>query len=329
MRVFITLVAALLSTAPAAAAGLTVYTYDSFTAEWGPGPRLKELFAAKCGCEVTFVGLEDAVAILSRIRFEGEATRADVALGLDTSLIAEANETGLFAAHGLDLAGLDVPGGFADPVFVPYDYGYFAFVYDETRLAAPPASFSDLVERSPDVSLIIQDPRTSSPGLGLMLWVRRLYGERAPDIWEKLASRIVTVTQGWSEAYGLFQKGESDMVLSYTTSPAYHITAENETRYRAAAFAEGHYQQIEVAGVLAASQNPDLARRFVEFLVSPEAQAVIPATQWMYPVRDVGDALPASFGELIEVRAPLSFTPEEVRANRAAWVEEWRDGLSR
>jgi thiamine transport system substrate-binding protein len=161
------------------------------------------------------------------------------------------------------------------------------------------------------------------------LWVRRLYGERAPDIWEKLAPRIVTVTQGWSEAYGLFQKGESDMVLSYTTSPAYHITAENETRYRAAAFAEGHYQQIEVAGVLAASQNPDLARRFVEFLVSPEAQAVIPATQWMYPVRDVGDALPASFGELIEVRAPLSFTPEEVRANRAAWVEEWRDGLSR
>jgi hypothetical protein len=35
--------------------------------------------------------------------------------------------------------------------------------------------------------------------------------------------QTVTVTKGWSEAYGLFLKGESDLVLSYTTSPAYHM----------------------------------------------------------------------------------------------------------
>lgn len=41
--------------------------------------------------------------------------------------------------------------------------------------------------------------------------------------------KTVTVTKGWSEAYGLFLKGESDLVLSYTTSPAYHIIAEKKT----------------------------------------------------------------------------------------------------
>ena len=113
---------------PASAQTLTVYTYDSFTAEWGPGPQIEEKFEASCGCDLQLVGLEDAVSILSRIRFEGADTKADVALGLDTGLIAQAHASGLFAPHGLDLGALDVPGDFADPVFVPFDHGFFAFV---------------------------------------------------------------------------------------------------------------------------------------------------------------------------------------------------------
>jgi ABC-type thiamine transport system substrate-binding protein len=50
----------------------------------------------------------------------------------------------------------------------------------------------------------------------------------AGEIWEALADNIVTVTPGWSEAYGLFLEGEADMVLSYTTSPAYHLIAEED-----------------------------------------------------------------------------------------------------
>ena len=52
--------------------------------------------------------------------------------------------------------------------------------------------------------LIIQDPRTSTPGLGLMLWLKAVYGDSAADAWRSLSSRVLTVTAGWSEAYGLF-----------------------------------------------------------------------------------------------------------------------------
>jgi len=329
MRLLLLCLAVLGAAAPAAAKTLTVYTYDSFTAEWGPGPQLKNTFEEHCGCTVELVGLEDAVAILSRLRFEGKDTPADLALGLDTNLIADARESGLFATHGIDTSGLNVPGGFADDLFVPYDYGYFAFVYDSTRLADPPKSLKQLVDDSAGVTLLIEDPRTSSPGLGLLLWMRKVFGDGAGEAWARLTPKIVTVTAGWSEAYGLFQKGEADMVLSYTTSPAYHITEENETKYRAAPFAEGHLLQVEVAGLLASSKNQDLARDFLAFLVSRQAQAVLPTTQWMYPVRDVGDALPASFSELVEVKTPLSFAPEEVARNRDAWVAEWREALSR
>lgn len=76
--------------------------------------------------------------------------------------------------------------------------------------------------------MIYQDPRTSTPGLGLLLWMQKVYGDDAPQAWQKLAKKTVTVTKGWSEAYGLFLKGESDLVLSYTTSPAYHILEEKK-----------------------------------------------------------------------------------------------------
>ena len=131
MRLLMIAAALVLVAAKVSAETLTVYTYDSFTAEWGPGPKLTELFEARCDCTLELVGLEDAVSILSRIRLEGPQTRADVALGLDTSLIAEAQASHLFTEHGLDLSDLDVPGDFSNSQFVPYDHGFFAFVYDE------------------------------------------------------------------------------------------------------------------------------------------------------------------------------------------------------
>ena len=64
---------------------LTVYTYDSFSADWGPGPAVKKAFEADCGCELKFVALEDGVSLLNRLRMEGKNSKADVVLGLITT----------------------------------------------------------------------------------------------------------------------------------------------------------------------------------------------------------------------------------------------------
>ena len=88
-------------------------------------------------------------------------------LGLDTNLTAEAKATGLFAPAGIDRPALNVPGGWSDDIFVPFDYGYFAVVYDTEKLTTPPKSLKELVEGDPDEKIVIQDPRTSTPGLGL------------------------------------------------------------------------------------------------------------------------------------------------------------------
>jgi len=307
---------------------LTVYTYGGFAGEYGPGPTIKARFEDSCGCTLEWVTTDDAGTLFARLKLEGASARADVVLGLDTNLTAEAEATGLFAPHGVDLAALDLPVEWSDATFVPFDWGWFAFVYDETRLKTPPGSLKDLVEAADGPTIIIQDPRTSTPGLGLLLWMREVYGEGAAEAWRKLAPRIVTVTQGWSEAYGLFLKGEADMVLSYTTSPAYHVSAEKETKYKAAIFPEGHVLQIEVAGVTESSDDPELARSFLEFMVSEPFQSAIPEGNWMYPAK-MAAALPASFETLGKPAATLMPAPAAIAENRRAWVDEWLAALSR
>jgi len=308
---------------------LTVYTYESFVSEWGPGPKVAEAFEKTCACKVNYVGVADGVELLTRLKLEGEATKADIVLGLDTNLISEAKATGLFAPHGLDLSGLAVPGGFSDDVFAPYDYGHFAVIYDTETIKTPPASLKELVEGDPSQKIVIQDPRTSTPGLGLLLWVKSVYGDEAGAAWAKLKDRILTVTPGWSEAYGLFTKGEAPMVLSYTTSPAYHMVSESTDRYQAAAFSEGHYIQIEVAGMIRTARDPALAKQFLSFMVGPQFQTIIPTTNWMMPVGALDAPLPDAFGKLVQPAKTFLMSSEAVAANRRAWIDEWLAAMSR
>ncbi|MEQ9243237.1 thiamine ABC transporter substrate binding subunit [Roseovarius indicus] len=302
---------------------LTVYTYDSFVAEWGPGPKIEAAFEETCDCDLKLVGVEDGAALLARVRLEGDRSDADIVLGLDTNLIAAAKETGLFAEHSVD-ATYDMPVEWNDPVFVPYDWGYFAFIHEAANDA--PTSFRELADS--DKTILIQDPRSSTPGLGLLLWVKAAYGEEAPDIWEGLSDNIVTVTKGWSEAYGLFMEGEADMVLSYTTSPAYHLIAEEDDTKAAAPFDEGHYMQVEVAGKLANTDQPELADEFLQFMVTDAFQSVIPTTNWMYPAVMPDDGLADGFDTLIKPEKSLLLPAEDAAAIREEALTEWQNALS-
>ena len=308
---------------------LTVYTYESFITEWGPGAKVAEAFEKTCECKVTYVGVADGVELLTRLKLEGAASKADIVLGLDTNLVAEAKATGFFAPHGIEPANVKVPGDFTDDTFLPYDYGHFAVVYDTQTLKTPPKSLKELVEGDPSQKIVIEDPRTSTPGLGLLLWVKAVYGDEAGAAWAKLKDRVLTVTPGWSEAYGLFTKGEAPMVLSYTTSPAYHMVAENTDRYQAAEFSEGHYIQIEVAGMTKSAKEPELAKQFLAFMTGPEFQSIIPTTNWMMPVAATKEPLPEAFSKLVNPEKTFLLPSEEVAANRKAWIDEWLAAISK
>ena len=302
---------------------LTIYTYDSFVSDWGPGPIIKKKFEDKFKIHLEFVTVDSAATLLTKVILEGSSTKADIVLGLDMNLLDEANKSNLFFKHSLEhlINIIDLPIEWESENFAPYNYGYFAFVYNNKKFTNPPNSMEELINNT-DARIVIQDPRTSTPGLGLLTWIKAIYGNKAGDAWEKLNKKIISVTKGWTDAYyNIFLAGEADMVLSYTTSPAAHIMFENNYDYSAINFNEGNYITIEFAGILKSSKNKLLAKKFLRFMLTEDFQSIIPLTNIMYPVIKIND-LPEAYKSL-EIPKVLQIDPTIINTNKEDWIEEW------
>ncbi|WP_372963885.1 thiamine ABC transporter substrate binding subunit [Marinobacter sp.] len=308
---------------------LNVYTHPSFAAEWGPGPGVKEAFEAHCACTLNYTVLDSGGDILQRLRLEGTSTPADIVLGLDTATMETARQTGLIGKHERTLEQLALPIDWNDSHFIPYDWGYFAFVYDTQQLPEPPASLDALINAPDDLKIVIQDPRTSTPGLGLLLWMHSVYGDEASAKWEQLSKKILATTQSWSDGYfSLFMNGEAPMILSYSTSPAYHMAIDKTDRYQAVEFKEGHYLQVEVAALVESSKNKDLARSFLDFMLTPDFQRHIPLKNVMYPAIDLGTELPEVFDRLITPKNTFFMPPAEVASQRRKLINDWLNAMT-
>ena len=301
---------------------LTVYTYDSFVSEWGPGPLIEKAFEEKYSIDLELIAVDSAATLLNKVILEGSNTKADIILGLDMNLFNSAENSELFTAHNLNNINekLNLPIEWNSEIFVPYNYGYFAFVYNNKKLKNPPKSMDELLNIT-DARIVIQDPRTSTPGLGLLTWMKILYGDNAQENWSKLNKKIISVTKGWTDAYyNFFMSGEADIVLSYSTSPAAHIMFEENYDISASIFEEGNYLSVEFAGILKSSKNKKVANIFLDFMLSDEFQKVIPSTNIMYPVTNI--KLPDAFNEL-EIPKALQLNPKEINDYKDEWINEW------
>lgn len=314
---------------PLFAAELTIYTYESFNSKWGPGPTVFKRFEESCQCQLKIVALGDAGLMLNRVILEKKNPKADIFLGLNDSQLAKALSADIFlpyrspllenvaAAHLLD----------SENRVTPFDYGYIAFVYDSEKITNPPQSLEDLLKEEYQQKIVIEDPRTSSPGLSFLHWTISVYGEDGfMDYWEKLEPNLLAITSGWSAAYGMFTKGETPIVLSYATSPAYHLEYEDTERYRAAVFREGHYLQVEGAGIVKGTANQELARQFIDFMLSDQFQDVIPLTNWMFPVIQY-QSLPESFRIAIQPEAVEKIEGSRIHEKNKIWLKTWEKGL--
>lgn len=304
---------------------LTVYAPDYFTSEWGPGPKIEAAFEETCGCDVKYL----AGDLLPRLLLEGERTKADIVIGLNTDVTKKARETGLFATHGQDTSDLTLPIEWTDDVFLPFNWGHTAFIYDNTKISDAPSSFEALLNAPDDLKIVVQDPRSSISGLALMLWIKSVYGDEAEGAFERLAPKVLTVTKGWSESYGMFTDGEADLVLSYTTSPAYHIIAEEDETKSAAIFDEGHYFMTELVAKTTTTQQPELASAFMDFVLSETFQEMIPTANWSFPAKLDPAKLPEGFSKLALPKKALFYSEEEAAALRDETLEEWLRAFSK
>ena len=308
---------------------LTVVTHDSFNLD----ADLLAKFETESGLKVTYVAPGDAGTLVNQLVLTKSSPLGDVVYGIDNTFAGRALSENVTTAYtSASLPAADAADLRADDTgrLTPIDFGDTCINADTRWFAAQgvpvPQTLDDLTKPEYKDLLVVPNPASSSPGMAFLTATVGAKGDPGYlDYWGALKSNGVLVAKDWTEAAsvqfsGSAGKGPRPLVLSYSTSPAFEVVD-------GAAPTEGLLQtcfrQVEYAGVIAGARNPDGAKAFIDFMLSPQVQADIPDEMYMYPaVRST--QLPAEWTQF----APLSDAPIEVPAatiaqNRDRWVRDW------
>lgn len=263
---------------------MRLLTYASFVGSSGPGAELIRGFKKTCNCDVEVVSAGDAGLLLERLRLAEAGTPFDVVLGIDQLIMDEAAKQFKWREMFFGNSGRHpVISEYVNKNFVPFDWSPLTFVYRKGDFPVP-QNFGDLLDPVHKKQFALQDPRSSTPGLQFFHWVMAVKGGGAKDFLMKFKDNVNSISPSWAFSYGLFKKEQTRFVFSYLTSLAFHWGVENQREYRVLSLEEGHPVQVEYVGVPASCRECELGEKFVEYILTPEAQKLIMEKNFMFPV---------------------------------------------
>ncbi|MFZ3231301.1 MAG: thiamine ABC transporter substrate-binding protein [Pseudobdellovibrio sp.] len=304
---------------------VTIYASSSFVTKWGPGPALAALFEKQNNIKAEFIESSDVAMTLQKISFEGKNSIADVVVGLDQFDIARSavktkwkdivkNSSLTYSPEITDLVKLNT--------FLAYDWAPMSFVARQD-LPVTVEKLDDLLKPELKGKIALEDPRTSSPGLQLLIWIFENKSIADAKVFLKsLNHQAHSYSSGWSTAYGLFKNKQADLVFSYVTSPVYHLVEEKDSSYVSLEFKEPHSLQIEFAGIPDTCKNCEAANKFVQFLQSSEAQKILMTKNYMLPVDSKVKSSTAF--DSIKVYKTKSFEIYD-KAQLDEWIQIWSE----
>jgi thiamine transport system substrate-binding protein len=315
-------------------------THDSFDMS----AELLEQFEADTGIRVEPFKAGDGGEALNKAILAKDAPLAEVFFGVDNTFLSRALENDIFLPYESPLLAeiddslkLD-PGNRALPV----DYGDICLNYDVSWFAekglAPPEGLTDLTDPAYAGLTVVENPATSTPGLGFLLATIEAFGEDGYlDYWRGLVENDVLVVDGWEQAYyshfTAASEGDRPIVVSYASSPVAEVYFAEEPPAEAptaAVVGDGAcFRQIEFVGILRGTEVEDEARQVIDFLLDRPFQEDIPLRMFVYPANETA-TLPQAFSQHSRVpAAPAQVAPERIAANRETWIQAWTEAVLR
>lgn len=321
---------------------LTVVAHDSFTYS----EEVMDQFEAETGITIEVLRLGDAGAMINQLILSRENPLGDVVFGVDNTFLGRALDEDLFVAYEspaletVDEAFIVDPDHFVTPV----DYGDVCLNYDvayvEENDIALPESLADLTNPEYSGLIAVENPATSSPGLAFLLATIAAFPEDADytylDFWTDLVANDVAITEGWTDAYyGEFTRygGTRPFVVSYASSPPVEVLFADpptDIAPTGAIVADGMcFRQIEFAGILQGTDNPEAAQQFIDFLLSREFQEDMPLQMFVFPVNGEVE-LPEIFTTYAAIpENPVILDPADIDAGREDWIQAWTETVLR
>ena len=314
---------------------VVLVTHESFVLP----DELQQKFEQESGYELETRASGDAGALTNKLVLTKDNPLGDVAFGVDNTFASRALDEGVFAPYAAKLPeGADqfLLDGDEDQALTPIDNANVCVNVDDTWFAdkgvAPPKTLDDLYKPAYRDLFVTSGAATSSPGMAFLLTTVAAYGAKWPDYWERLMRNGTKLTDGWSDAYQVDftqggGKGDRPIVLSYDSSPAFTIADDGTST--TSALLDTCFRQVEYAGVLEGAENPDGAKALVDFLLTPEVQAALPDSMYVFPV-DSSVELPADWAKFAKQPTdPFAVDPADIAEHRDEWLRVWSDITSR
>ncbi|MEP4590771.1 MAG: thiamine ABC transporter substrate-binding protein, partial [Ilumatobacter sp.] len=323
--------------APDVTETVTLVAYESFPSEDTPINEQLAAFTADTGIGVEILIAGDTGTMLSKAELTAGNPEGDVMWGIDNTFLTRAIDSGIFEPYvspGIDSVDPRftdlVPNGEATPV----DFGDVCINYDIAALEGlgvePPTSLDDLIDPAYADLLVVENPATSSPGLAFLLATIDEYGDDGwQDYWSGLVDNGVSVTDGWTDAYYgefTYAGGDRPLVVSYGSSPPFEVLfGDGLTEAPTGVVESTCYRQVEFAGILAGTDQPDAAQQLIDFLISEPFQAEVALNVFVFPVNTYVELDPAFADFAVIPDESRSLDTEDVDANREDWIDEWTD----
>jgi len=287
---------------------------------------LTDMFRERTGIDVRFLRGSTG-ELVARVIAERAAPQADVLLGGASSLHIAIRDEGALAAYRspeADVlgAGMRDPEGYWTGFYLTaLGIGVNAARFDQRFPDVPrPATWEDLLDPRFAGEIVMTDPVASSTAyLFLQLHLQRLGSEAGWAYLERLAPLVGQFPSSGGAPPQLVGTGEYSLGVAFV-----HALA----RYRDQGFPvelivpSGTVGEVGAVSIIAGGPNLAAAQRFVDFVLSAEAQQAFvnqSLTTALHPdVIAPAAALPFSSFELIE------YDPQRAGAERDAVLRRWQ-----
>ena len=325
---------------------LTVATYTNFidAPSVSPGEWLKTEFESRFDATLEWATPDNEINYYVERAGSGVGIDADVYVGFNTEDLVRIDselDDELFAEAGEIDGAENVRDGLSFDPFgraVPFDTGYVSLVYDGTETEAP-ETFEGLLDPEHAGALIAQNPGSSATGRAFLLHTVNRFGDGPDgtvegedgdpdydylDYWADLQANDVRVLGSWDDAYTAWSNGEAPMVVSYSTDQVFaDMEGANLEEHQIRFVNDQAYATPEGMAVFAETDQPDLAREFMSFMLDPEVQGEIAQRNVAFPATDTA-TLPDDYAELAQQPAdPVTFSYDELRGSVGEWIEAW------
>ena len=255
---------------------------------------------------------------------ENSADSVDVFIGIDNTIFAEIDSFFIEITPN-NKKYLNDKLIFTKKI-VPVYFSPMAFVYEKESFEEEPASFGIIQDGKFKKQIVLTNPETCSIGRATLIWSIAAFGKNGyRHFWRSIKENVARTVANYDAAFNMLLASEATVMYGYQSVLFAENECFDENRFGALVPAEGEFNLIFGSGISRDSNNMEIAKRFIDFLISNEFQQMISDETAMFPV-NINVKLPTEFTEIAKPKKDFTrkLKQTQLKNDFSVWLNNWK-----